>query len=254
MPQENGVLVVTGSSRGIGAATAVLAAERGYAVVVNYTSNVDAAERVCARIHQQGGVAIAVRGDVAAPADVEHIFQAADRLGTLTGLVNNAGMILPTARVDEMDAERLARTFAVNVTGSFLCAREAVLRMSTRHGGKGGGIVNISSGASKLGGAGVYLDYAASKGAIDTFTVGLALEVAGEGIRVNSVRPGVIDTDIHASTGDPDRAARMAAQLPIPRAGTAEEVAKAILWLLSDEASYTTGTTLSVTGGRAILP
>src|SRR5690606_9375303 len=162
------------------------------------------------------------------PVDVEHIFKAADRLGTLTGLVNNAGMIFPTGRIADMTAERLARTFAVNVTGSFLCAAEAVKRMSTAKGGKGGAIVNISSGASKLGGGGVYLDYAASKGAIDTFTVGLALEVAAEGIRVNSVRPGVIDTEIHASTGDPERVARMAAQLPMPRAGTAEEVAKAI--------------------------
>jgi NAD(P)-dependent dehydrogenase (short-subunit alcohol dehydrogenase family) len=254
MAQKNGVLVVTGGGRGIGAATCLLGAERGYGVVVNYASNSEAAERICARIHQQGGEAIAVRGDVSLPEDVEHIFKAADRMGTLAGLVNNAGMILPAARVDEMDAERLAKTFAVNVTGTFLCSREAVLRMSTRHGGRGGAIVNLSSGASKLGGAGVYLDYAASKGAIDTFTVGLALEVAGEGIRVNAVRPGVIDTEIHASTGDPDRVGRMAAQLPIPRAGTADEVAKAILWLLSDESSYSTGTTITVSGGRAILP
>ena len=254
MQKQNGVLVVTGGSRGIGAATCLLGAERGYAVVVNYASNVDAAERICARIHQEGGAAVAVRGDVSQPADVEHIFSAADRLGTLTALVNNAGIILPAARVDEMDAERLARTFAVNITGTFLCSRVAVRRMSTRHGGTGGGIVNLTSGASKLGGAGVYLDYAASKGAIDTFTVGLALEVAGEGIRVNAVRPGVIDTEIHASTGDPDRVARMAAQLPMPRAGTAEEVARAVLWLLSDESSYSTGTTITVSGGRAILP
>ena len=254
MPSTRGVLVVTGGSRGIGAAACLLGAERGYAVVVNYASNVEAAERICARIHQQGGEAVAVRGDVSDPTDVEHIFQAADRLGTLTGLVNNAGMILPAARVDEMDAARLARTFAVNVTGTFLCSRQAVLRMSSRHGGSGGGIVNLSSGASKLGGAGIYLDYAASKGAIDTFTVGLALEVAAEGIRVNAVRPGVIDTEIHASTGDPGRVERMVAQLPMPRAGTAEEVAKAILWLLSDEASYSTGTTITVSGGRAILP
>jgi len=254
MPQQNGVLVVTGGSRGIGAATCILGGERGYAVVVNYTSNVDAAERVCARIHQQGGNAVAVRGDVSQPEDVEHIFKAADRLGPVTALVNNAGIIMPAARVDEIDAARLAKTFAVNVTGTFLCSREAVRRMSTRHGGKGGGIVNISSGASKLGGAGIYLDYAASKGAIDTFTVGFALEVAGEGIRVNAVRPGVIETEIHASTGDPGRVERMASQLPIPRAGTADEVARAILWLLSDEASYSTGTTITVSGGRAILP
>lgn len=254
MPGTNGVLVVTGGSRGIGAATSLLAAERGWDVVVNYTSNVAAAEQICARIHAMGREAVAVRGDVSQPADVEHIFAAADRLGTLTGLVNNAGMILPIARVDEMDAARLARTFAVNVTGSFLCAGAAVKRMSTKFGGKGGAIVNISSGASKLGGAGIYLDYAASKGAIDTFTVGLALEVAAEGIRVNAVRPGVIETDIHASTGDPGRAARMAPQVPMQRAGSAEEVAKAILWLLSDNSSYSTGTTVTVSGGRAILP
>ncbi|HWA20136.1 MAG TPA: SDR family oxidoreductase [Devosia sp.] len=252
--QDRGVLVVTGGSRGIGAATCLLAAERGYDVVVNYAGNVAAAEAVCGAIHGKGGRAVAVRGDVADPADVEHIFAAADRLGTLTGLVNNAGIILPMARVDEMDAARLARTFAVNITGSFLCAAQAVRRMSTKYGGKGGGIVNLSSGASKIGGANIYVDYAATKGAIDTFTIGLALEVAGEGIRVNAVRPGVIDTEIHASTGDPERVARMSAQLPIPRPGTADEVARAILWLLSDEASYSTGTTITVSGGRAILP
>lgn len=251
---KNGVLVVTGGSRGIGAATSVLAAERGYAVVVNYAANVTAAEAVVAAIHGKGGEAVAVRGDVSVPEDVEHIFRAADRLGPLGGLVNNAGLLLRAARVDEMDAARLARTLAVNVTGSFLCAREAVRRMSTRHGGKGGGIVNLSSAASKLGGAGIYVDYAASKGAIDSFTVGLALEVAGEGIRVNAVRPGVIDTEIHASTGDAGRVARLVPQLPIPRAGTAEEVARAVLWLLSDESSYSTGTTVTVSGGRAILP
>jgi NAD(P)-dependent dehydrogenase (short-subunit alcohol dehydrogenase family) len=252
--EDRGVLVVTGGSRGIGAATCLLAAERGYDVVVNYTSNVAAAEAVCGAIQAKGGKAVAVRGDVADPADVEHIFAAADRMGTLTGLVNNAGIILPMARVDEMDAARLARTFAVNITGSFLCAAQAVRRMSTRYGGKGGGIVNLGSGASKIGGANIYVDYASTKGAIDTFTIGLALEVAGEGIRVNAVRPGVIDTEIHASTGDPERVARMSAQLPIPRAGTAEEVARAIFWLLSDESSYSTGTTITVSGGRAILP
>lgn len=251
---KSGVLVVTGGSRGIGAATSLLAAQRGYGVVVNYASNVDAAERVCAQIHAIGGEAIAVRGDVSSPEDIEHIFAAADRLGTLTGLVNNAGIILPAQRVDEMDAARLAKSFAVNITGSFLCAGQAVRRMSTKHGGKGGGIVNVSSGASKLGGAGVYVDYAASKGAIDTFTIGLALEVAAEGIRVNAVRPGVIDTEIHDSTGETGRVARMASSLPMGRAGTADEVARAILWLLSDESSYSTGTTLTVSGGRAVLP
>lgn len=248
------VLIVTGGSRGIGAATCLLAAERGYGVVINYAGNVEAAERVAAQIHAKGGSAIAVRGDVSIEEDVEHIFRAADRMGTLAGLVNNAGIVGPNARVEELDAARINRIFAVNVTGSFLCAKAAIKRMSTRHGGKGGAIVNITSGASKLGSPGVYVDYAAAKGAIDTFTIGLALEVAGEGIRVNAVRPGIIETEIHASGGDPGRAARMAPTLPIPRAGTAEEVARAILWLLSDEASYSTGTTIAVTGGRAIVP
>jgi NAD(P)-dependent dehydrogenase (short-subunit alcohol dehydrogenase family) len=250
----HGVLVVTGGSRGIGAATALLAAGRGYDVIVNYAGNVEAAEAVCHVIHQRGGRGVAVRGDVSDEEDVEHVFAAADRLGSLRGLVNNAGIVGPTARVEDLDAARINRILAVNVTGSFLCARAAVRRMSTRHGGSGGAIVNISSGASKLGAPGTYVDYAAAKGAIDSFTIGLALEVAGEGIRVNAVRPGVIDTEIHASGGDPERAARMAPTLPVPRAGTAEEVAAAILWLLSEEASYTTGTTIAVTGGRAIVP
>jgi NAD(P)-dependent dehydrogenase (short-subunit alcohol dehydrogenase family) len=254
MPQQNGVLVVTGGSRGIGAATCLLGADRGYKVVVNYASNVEAAERVCAQIHAKGGEAVAARGDVANPDDVEHIFAAADRLGPLTGLVNNAGIVASAMPVVDMTAERINQVLAVNVTGSFLCAIAAVKRMSTKRGGSGGGIVNIGSGASKLGGVNTYVDYAAAKGAIDTFTVGLALEVAGEGIRVNQVRPGVIDTDIHAAGGDPDRAARMAPSFPIPRPGTAEEVAKAILWLLSDESSYSTGTTITVSGGRAIFP
>ena len=248
------VLVVTGGSRGIGAATSLLAAERGYAVLVNYVGNVAAAERVAAHIHAKGGTAVAVRGDVSLEEDVEHIFAAADRMGTLSGLVNNAGMLGVNARVDELDAARINRMLAVNVTGSFLCAKAAIKRMSTRHGGKGGAIVNLSSGASKLGAAGVYVDYAAAKGAIDSFTIGLALEVAAEGIRVNAVRPGVIDTEIHGSGGDPQRAVRMGPNLPIPRPGTAEEVARAILWLLSDEASYSTGATIAVTGGRAIVP
>jgi NAD(P)-dependent dehydrogenase (short-subunit alcohol dehydrogenase family) len=221
---------------------------------VNYTSNVEAAERVCAQIHAKGGEAVAVRGDVANPDDVEHIFKAADRLGTLTGLVNNAGIVAPAMPVVDMTAERINQILSVNVTGSFLCAIAAVKRMSTKRGGNGGAIVNIGSAASKLGGVNTYVDYASAKGAIDTFTVGLALEVASEGIRVNQVRPGVIDTDIHASGGDPDRAHRMAPSFPIPRPGTAEEVAKAILWLLSDESSYSTGTTVTVSGGRAIFP
>jgi NAD(P)-dependent dehydrogenase (short-subunit alcohol dehydrogenase family) len=249
-----GVLVVTGGSRGIGAATSMLAAARGYAVVVNYAGNVDAAQKVVAGIQAKGGSAIAVRGDVSSQEDVDHIFAAADRLGTLVGLVNNAGALGLSTRVEELTAERINRTLAVNVTGSFLCAIAAVKRMSTRHDGNGGAIVNIGSAASKLGGVNSYVDYAAAKGAIDTFTVGLALEVAGEGIRVNGVRPGVIDTEIHAAGGDPDRAKRLGPTFPIPRAGTADEVAKAILWLLSDEASYSTGTFIAVSGGRAIAP
>ena len=209
---------------------------------------------MCAKIHHKGGEAVAVRGDVSVPEDVEHIFRAADRMGRLAGLVNNAGMIANGSRVDAMTAERVNHIFAVNVTGSVLCAGAAVRRMSSRYGGKGGGIVNVSSAAAKLGAAGVYVDYAASKGAIDTFTVGLALEVATEGIRVNGVRPGVIDTDFHAAGGVPDRAHQLAPSVPLSRPGTAEEVANAILWLLSGEASYVTGTTLAVTGGRAAQP
>jgi NAD(P)-dependent dehydrogenase (short-subunit alcohol dehydrogenase family) len=247
-----GIILVTGGSRGIGAATSLLAAERGYAVVVNYAGNVDAAEAVVAAIHAKGGEAIAVRGDVSLPEDVEHIFKAADRLGPLTGLVNNAGVIGRTSRVEGLDAERIARILAVNVTGSFLCAIAAIKRMSTKHGGQGGSIVNLTSAAARLGGANSYVDYAAAKGAIDTFTVGLALELAAEGIRVNAVRPGVIETDIHASGGEPDRVARLTPLLPMGRAGTAEEVAKAILWLISAESSYSTGTVVTVSGGRGI--
>ena len=249
---KNGVLVVTGGSRGIGAAVSLLAAQRGWAVVVNYTSNVAAAEHVTAQILANGGKAIAVRGDVSLPEDVEHIFSAADRLGKVTGLVNNAGMTDRASRVEDMTAERINRILAVNVTGSFLCAAAAVKRMSTRHGGTGGAIVNLASGASKLGGAGTFVDYAAAKGAIDSFTIGLALEVASEGVRVNAVRPGLIDTEFHDLTGDPDRVAKLVSGVPIARAGTALEVAYAILWLLSPEAAYSTGTTIAVSGGRAI--
>ena len=250
---KNGVLVVTGGSRGIGAATSLLAAQRGYAVVVNYAANVEAAERVCAQIHAAGGEAVAARGDVADPADVEHIFAEADRLGPLTGLVNNAGIVGRTTRVENLDAERIARMLAVNVTGSFLCAIAAIKRMSTRHGGKGGAIVNVTSAAAAMGGANSYVDYAAAKGAVETFTVGLALEVAGEGIRVNGLRPGVIDTEIHASGGEPDRAQKLASAIPMGRPGTADEIAKGILWLLSEEASYATGSILTISGGRAIF-
>lgn len=248
------VLVVTGGGRGIGAATARLAAARGFGVVVNYADNVTAAEAVCADIHAHGSAAVAVRGDVSNSDDVEHVFRAADRMGQLAGLVNNAGMIAPALRLEEMGVERISRVLAVNVTGTMLCSAAAVRRMSSRHGGQGGAIVNLSSAAAKLGGAASYIDYATSKGAIDTFTVGLALELAGEGVRVNGVRPGIIDTEFHAQGGEPERAVRLAPSLPMGRAGTAEEVANAILWLLSDEASYVTGTTVSVTGGRAIMP
>jgi len=250
---NNGVLVVTGGSRGIGAATARMAAARGYKVVVNYANNVDAAQQVVAAIHAAGGEAIAVRGDVGQPDDVEHIFAAADRLGTLSGLVNNAGLADPAQRLDEMSLDRLSRTFAANITGSFLCAAAAVRRMASRHGGKGGGIVNVTSAAARIGGANMYVDYAAAKGAIDTFTVGLALEVAGDGIRVNAVRPGVIDTDFHSKSGDPERAQRMSAVVPLARPGTSEEVANGIIWLLSDDASYVTGTILDITGGRGVF-
>lgn len=251
---DKGVVIVTGGSRGIGAAIAMLAARRGYGVLVNYASNVAAAEAVCAAIHAQGGMALAVRGDVSDEADIDHVFAAADRMGRLAGLVNNAGIIDLAARVEDFDLARLSRMFAVNTLGTILCSGRAVKRMSTRHGGRGGAIVNITSAAAKLGAPGTYVDYAAAKGAVDSFTVGLALEVAGEGIRVNGVRPGIIDTEIHATGGDPERAARMAASLPMPRVGTAEEVAQAVVWLLSEEASYTTGTVIDVTGGRGIAP
>lgn len=251
---NKGVAVVTGGSRGIGAAIALLAAERGYGVVVNYAGNRAAADAVCAEIAAKGGNAIAVQADVASEADIKRLFTEADAFGPLAALVNNAGVVDKAARVDEMDMARLTRMFAINTLGSILCAGEAVRRLSTRHGGRGGAIVNIGSAASKLGSPAMFVDYAAAKGAIDTFTVGLALEVATEGIRVNAVRPGIIETDIHASGGDPERASRMAPSLPMTRTGTALEVAQAALWLMSDEASYTTGSVIHVSGGRAILP
>lgn len=251
---EMPVLVITGASRGIGAATAKLAAREGWDVVVNYAGNRAAADAVVADVIAQGRKAVAVQGDVASADNVERVFAAADELGPLGGLINNAGIVDLPARVDEMSAERLSRMFAVNITGSFLCAGAAIRRMSTRHGGQGGAIVNVASTGSKIGSPGQYVDYAASKGAIDTFTLGLALEVAGECIRVNAVRPGIIETDIHASGGDPDRVSRMSAGLPFKRAGTAEEVAEAIIWLLSDKASYSAGSVITVSGGRGLTP
>jgi NAD(P)-dependent dehydrogenase (short-subunit alcohol dehydrogenase family) len=243
--------VITGGSRGIGAATARLAAQRGYSVCVNYRRNRDAAEGVVKAIEAGGGCAIAVAADVAVEADVVRLFETSDgTLGSLVGLVNNAGILETQMRVDGMNAARLQRVFATNVTGAFLCAREAVRRMSTRHGGSGGAIVNVSSAAARLGSPGEYVDYAASKGALDTLTIGLAREVAEEGIRVNAVRAGVIYTEMHASGGEPSRVDRVKASVPMKRGGSAEEVARAIVWLLSGEASYTTGAFIDVTGGR----
>ena len=245
------VLLVTGGSRGIGAATALLAAARGYAVAVNYTAHLSAAEDVVRRIRAAGGRAIAVQADVAQEKQVLALFEQVDReLGRLTALVNNAGVVDVPARLDEMSVARLKRMFDINVIGAMVCAREAVRRMSTRHGGSGGAIVNVSSAAARMGAPGQYLDYAAAKGAIDTFTIGLAKEVAAEGIRVNAVRPGLIETDIHASGGLPDRVRDLAHQVPMKRGGSAEEVAEAILWLLSPQASYTTMSLLDVSGGR----
>jgi len=245
------VVVITGAGRGIGAATARLAAERGYAVCVNYLKNSAAAEALVAEIRAGGARAIAVAGDVAKEADVVALFDAAAReLGPVTALVNNAGILERQTRLDDMDAARFERVFATNITGSFLCAREAVRRMSTRHGGRGGAIVNVSSMAARLGSPGEYVDYAASKGAIDTLTVGLAREVAEDGIRVNAVRPGVIRTEIHAAGGEPGRVDRVKLAVPMKRGGEPEEVARAILWLLSDEASYSTGAFIDVSGGR----
>jgi NAD(P)-dependent dehydrogenase (short-subunit alcohol dehydrogenase family) len=245
------VVIITGASRGIGAATAKLAAERGYSVCVNYRRDGVAAGRVVAAIEGRGGRAIAVAADVAVEADIVRLFETCDRtLGPLTALVNNAGILETQRRVEAMDAARLHRVLATNVVGAFICAREAVRRMSTKHGGKGGAIVNVSSGAARLGSAGEYVDYAASKGALDTLTLGLAREVAEEGIRVNAVRPGFIYTEMHASGGEPNRVDRVKASVPMKRGGTADEVAHAVLWLLSPEASYTTACFIEVTGGR----
>ena len=244
-------LLVTGGSRGIGASVARLAAGLGWRIAVNYVRDQNAAGAVVADIEKAGGEAFAIQGDVGSEADVLAMFEAVDkRFGGLDGLVNNAGVVDVASRVDEMSLERIERIMRINVTGSILCAREAVKRMSTRHGGRGGGIVNLSSAAATLGSPGLYVDYAAAKGAIDVFTLGLAREVANEGIRVNAVRPGIIDTEIHASGGEPDRVAKMRDLVPMKREGTADEVARSILWLLSDEASYTTGAVINVTGGR----
>jgi NAD(P)-dependent dehydrogenase (short-subunit alcohol dehydrogenase family) len=244
-------LLVTGGSRGIGAATALLAAQQGYGVAVNYATHSAAADEVVRKIRAAGGRAFSVQADVAVEKDIMAMFKKIDiEFGRLDALVNNAGVVDQTSRVDAMTMERLQRMFAVNVFGSFLCAREAVKRMSTRGGGIGGAIVNVSSAAARIGSPGQYVDYAAAKGAIDTFTLGLAKEVALEGIRVNAVRPGIIETEIHASGGLPNRARDVAPQVPMQRAGSAEEVAQSIVWLLSDGASYTTGALLDVAGGR----
>ena len=245
------VMVITGGSRGIGAATAKLAAVRGYAVCVNYKKDQKAADALVDEIKANSGEATAVAADVSLESDVKNLFKIVDaQLGTVTALVNNAGILEKQIRVEEVDAARLNRIFAVNVIGAFLCAREAVRRMSIKHGGRGGAIVNVSSAASRLGSAGEYVDYAASKGAIDTLTIGLSREVAEEGIRVNAVRPAFIYTDMHASGGEPGRVDRIKDSLPMKRGGHPSEVANAILWLLSEEASYTTGTFIDLAGGK----
>ena len=245
------VLLVTGASRGIGAATALAAAREGWHVAVNYAHSALAADEVVRQIRAIGANAMSVQADVADESQVLRMFEHIDaKLGRLEGLVNNAGVVDVSARVDEMTLARWRRMFDINVIGSILCAREAVRRMSTRHGGSGGSIVNVSSAASRLGSPGQYVDYAAAKGAIDVFTLGLAKEVAGEGIRVNAVRPGLIDTEIHASGGLPHRVRDLQHTVPMQRGGSAEEVAQAIVWLLSEQASYTTMSYLDVSGGR----
>jgi NAD(P)-dependent dehydrogenase (short-subunit alcohol dehydrogenase family) len=245
------VLIITGASRGIGAATARIAGRSGYVVCVNYLKNKAAAKQIVEEINADGGRALAVGADISREEEVVKLFCAVDdKLGKISALVNNAGILETQMRIEDMNEARLNRIFLTNITDSFLSAREAVKRMSTKNGGKGGAIVNVSSAAARLGSAGEYVDYAASKGAVDTFTRGLAQEVAEEGIRVNAVRPGVIDTDIHASGGEPGRVERVKASIPMKRGGSAEEVAKAIMWLLSSESSYTTGSLLEVSGGR----
>jgi NAD(P)-dependent dehydrogenase (short-subunit alcohol dehydrogenase family) len=245
------VIIITGGSRGIGAATAQLAAQEGYAVCISYINNRSAADAVAASINQQNGLAIAVQANVAVEDEVVRLFEQVDSsLGCVSALVNNAGILEQQARVEDMSFERISRVFSTNVVGSFICSREAVRRMSTRHGGSGGAIVNMSSRASRLGSPDEYVDYAASKAAIDTLTIGLAKEVAAEGIRVNAVSPGIIYTDIHASGGEPQRVDRLRETIPMKRGGYPEEVAKAVLWLLSEDASYTTGASIDVAGGR----
>jgi NAD(P)-dependent dehydrogenase (short-subunit alcohol dehydrogenase family) len=245
------IVLITGASRGIGAASALLAAQAGYSVVVNYRDNAAAAHAVVQQIEAAGGTALAVQADVADEQQVLRMFETVDtQMGRLSALVNSAGVVDQASRVDAMSLARLRRMFDTNVIGSIVCAREAVRRMSTRYGGHGGAIVNLSSIASTLGSPAQYVDYATSKGAIDSFTIGLAREVAAEGIRVNAVRPGIIATEIHASGGQPERARELAHLIPMQRAGTAEEVARAVLWLLSDQASYATGSLLDVAGGR----
>lgn len=245
------IMLITGGSRGIGAATALGAAARGYRVAISYLGNASAANDIVQKIQQAGGEAIAVQADVGIEVDVLRLFETVDeKMGTLHALVNNAGMLEKQMRLDQMDVSRWQRVLNANVMGSFLCAREAVLRMSTKHGGKGGVIVNLSSAASRLGSPNEFIDYAAAKGAVDSMTIGLAKEVATEGIRVNAVRPGLIYTDIHTSAGEPGRVDRAKAGVPMQRGGTAEEVAETVLWLASDLSSYVTGTLLDVTGGR----
>ncbi|MFF2039459.1 SDR family oxidoreductase [Kitasatospora sp. NPDC058170] len=250
-PARTDVVLVTGGGRGIGAATALLAARRGYRVGVNYRADEASATAVVEAIRSAGGTAVAIRADVTRTAEVERLFATVDaELGPLTGLVNNAGTLERQCRLEDLDEDRLTRIWAANITGPFLCAAQAVRRMSTRHGGRGGAIVNVSSAASRLGAPNEYVDYAAAKGAVDSMTRGLALEVAAEGIRVNAVRPGLIRTGIHALGGEPGRVDRVAPELPMRRGGTAEEVAESILFLLSPAASYTTGAFLDIAGGR----